>query len=67
VFRPAQRGTGAISGTVVDENGAAVYGVTYYPGVASRAQAQPVFVGNGAEQTIFIELVRQQPSTRWNV
>jgi hypothetical protein len=38
-----------------------VYGITYYPGVASRAQAQPVLVADGADQAIFIELVRQQP------
>jgi hypothetical protein len=130
-IRPAQRATGAISGTVVDENGTPVaqvmvlaigeisppngikipmsigsrptdeggrfkieglpaqaflvaampppprpfirpgaapapidqpiYGVTYYPGVASRAQAQTVSVAADGEQAIFIELVRQQP------
>jgi hypothetical protein len=128
-MRPAQRATGAISGTVVDENGTPVaqvmvlaigefappnaikmpmsigsrptdeggrfridglpaqaflvaampprpfirngaapapidqpiYGVTYYPGVASRAQAQTVSVAADGEQAIFIELVRQQP------
>jgi hypothetical protein len=38
-----------------------IYGVTYYPGVASRAQAQTVSVAAEGEQAIFIELVRQQP------
>ena len=37
-----------------------VYALTYYPGVIDRAQAQPIPIAAGAEQTIFIELQRVQ-------
>jgi hypothetical protein len=38
-----------------------VYAITYYPGVTTRDQAQPLTVAEGGEQAIFIELRRVQP------